>query len=109
MGKFRIKSPCVSIDTACSSSLVGLFMAWQSAMTLTAPISMACGINLMLSNTSQVVASIAGMLSADGRCKTLDQSADGYVRAEACQSVVVDGTSDAMTDASCVCLWLAVQ
>lgn len=26
----------------------------------------------------------AGMMAADGRCKTLDASADGYVRGEAC-------------------------
>ncbi|UPR02038.1 polyketide synthase [Chloropicon primus] len=100
--KYGLQGPCVSIDTACSSSLVGLFMAWQSAMTMSAPISMACGVNLMLASTSLVVVSIASMLSADGRCKTLDQSADGYVRAEACQSVIVDGTSEAMADAHCV-------
>merc|ERR1739848_233975 len=93
--KYGLQGPSVSIDTACSSSLVGLSMAWQSAMTSTAPVSMACGVNLMLASTSLVVASIASMLSADGRCKTLDQRADGYVRAEACQSVIVDGTSEA--------------
>ena len=26
----------------------------------------------------------AGMMAADGRCKTLDAAADGYVRGEAC-------------------------
>jgi acyl transferase domain-containing protein len=26
----------------------------------------------------------AGMMAADGRCKTLDDAADGYVRGEAC-------------------------
>merc|ERR1739843_23525 len=82
--KYGLQGPSVSIDTACSSSLVGLFMAWQSAVTLTTPIS------------------IASMLSADGRCKTLDQSADGYVRAEACQSVIVDGTSESTAGAMCV-------
>lgn len=39
----------------------------------------------------------AGMLSSEGRCKALDASADGYVRAEACGSLVLqalDGTAD---------------
>merc|ERR1739848_978441 len=93
--KYGLQGPSVSIDTACSSSLVGLFMAWQSAVTLSSPLGMACGVNFMLASTSLVVASIASMLSADGRCKTLDERADGYVRAEACQSVIVDGTSEA--------------
>ena len=50
--KYGLQGPCVSIDTACSSSLVSLCMAWQSAMTLTAPISMACGINLILGSST---------------------------------------------------------
>ena len=31
----------------------------------------------------------AGMLTADGRCKTLDASADGYTRQEACGAIAV--------------------
>ena len=31
----------------------------------------------------------AGMLAADGRCKTLDASADGYVRAEAVGTILM--------------------
>ena len=37
----------------------------------------------MRADTTAVL-SMAGMLTADGRCKTLDSSADGYVRGEAC-------------------------
>ena len=33
---------------------------------------------------------VAGMLTLDGRCKTLDSSADGYVRAEAAIVVRLD-------------------
>ncbi len=36
------------------------------------------------------------MLTADGRCKTLDAAADGYVRAEAC--TVIYMTADACPD-----------
>ena len=46
--------------------------------------ALAGGVNLMLSESTTGAAFIAGMLTSDGRCKTLDASADGYVRAEAC-------------------------
>merc|ERR1712078_517712 len=65
-------------------------------------LGMACGVNFMLASTSLAVIGIASMLSADGRCKTLDERADGYVRAEACQSVIVDGTSEVPASSSCV-------
>jgi acyl transferase domain-containing protein len=32
----------------------------------------------------------AGMLSPEGRCKTLDASADGYVRAEAVGAIMIE-------------------
>lgn len=42
------------------------------------------GVNLLLSERTTTATQIAGMLTPDGRCKTLDQLADGYVRAESC-------------------------
>ena len=42
----------------------------------------------------------AGMLAPDGRCKTLDVSADGYVRGEACASAMLQLLSDASEEGS---------
>lgn len=41
---------------------------------------LAAGVNIMIAETTTAAAQIAGMLTFDGRCKTLDASADGYVR-----------------------------
>ena len=40
----------------------------------------------------------AGMLSPEGRCKTLDASADGYVRAEGCGALMLRPLSDSGTE-----------
>jgi len=42
------------------------------------------GVNLTMRAETTAVLSKAGMLCADGRCKTLDAAADGYTRGEAC-------------------------
>ena len=36
----------------------------------------------------------AGMLTPDGRCKTLDIAADGYVRAETCIVLLIQALSN---------------
>ena len=96
---FGLKGPSLTVDTACSSSLVSLHMAFSSL--LLGQCSAACnsGVNIMTSSETPAAFQKAGMLSADGRCKTLDSTADGYVRAEACGSMVLQsaglvGSSD---------------
>lgn len=51
---------------------------------------LAAGVNLTLRPETTAVLSKAGMLAADGRCKTLDAAADGYMRGEACVVHVLD-------------------
>lgn len=41
---------------------------------------LSAGVNLMLAETTTVAAQAAGMLTLDGRCKTIDANANGYVR-----------------------------
>ncbi len=43
-----------------------------------------CGVNVTLNPLTTEMFSKAGMMAKDGRCKTLDSRADGYVRGEAC-------------------------
>lgn len=79
-----LKGPSISIDTACSSSLVGAHLAVSSFIPNGCPRALVCGVNLTMRAETTAVLSKAGMLTADGRCKTLDASANGYMRGEAC-------------------------
>src|SRR3546814_20650458 len=55
-----------------------------------------CGVNLSLGPERTLVVIRARMRAADGRCKTLDAAADGYVRGEGCGVVVRKRLSDAV-------------
>eukprot|EP00854_Cymbomonas_tetramitiformis_P022437 gene22437-27075_t len=90
---FGFQGPALTVDTACSSSLVTTTLACQSLQgDTTAAIS--CGANVILTPHTTLVFHQAGMLSIDSRCKTLDKSADGYVRAEGCAALTIDTTLD---------------
>ena len=52
-------------------------------------LALAGGVNVLLSPASTVAASRARMLAPDGRCKTFDAAADGYVRSEGCGMLVL--------------------
>lgn len=62
--------------------------------------SVAAGVKLILTPSTTAMFKRAGMLAPDGRCKTLDASADGYVRGEACASAMLQLLSDASEEGS---------
>jgi len=79
---FDLHGPSMSLDTACSSSLVALHQACKSIWEGEAPMAIAGGVNMLLHPFAFVGFSKASMLSPNGRCKSFDESGDGYVRSE---------------------------
>lgn len=93
-----LQGPAMVVDTACSSSLSAVHLALQSLRSGECSMALAGGVNLMLYPVSTIVASQLRLMAADGRCKTFDASADGYVRGEGCGIVVLKRLSDAIAD-----------
>jgi acyl transferase domain-containing protein len=94
---FGFKGPCVSLDTACSSSLVAIHAACQSLRSGESEMALAGGVNHLLMPDMSINFSKAQMLAPDGRCKSFDARANGYVRAEGCGIVVLKRLSDALS------------
>ncbi len=93
-----LRGPSLAVDTACSSSLVAVHLACQSLQNRECDRALVGGVNLILSPELTHAFSQAGMISSDGRCKTFDASADGYVRGEGCGVVVLKRLADAIKD-----------
>lgn len=95
---FDLRGPSMAVDTACSSSLVSVHLASQSLRSGESDLALAGGVNLILTPELTITFSQARMLSSDGRCKTFDANADGYVRGEGCGVVILKRYSDALRD-----------
>jgi len=92
------QGPSLAVDTACSSSLVAVHLACRSLRSAECELALAGGVNLILTPDLTVAFSHSNMLAADGRCKTFDASADGYVRGEGCGMLVLKRLSQARLD-----------
>lgn len=95
----NIKGPSVTIDSACSASLQGLDLASHYLQSRTIDAAIVASSNLYMSPehlTDRV--SAGGAHSPDALCHTFDVAANGYVKAEAVNAVIVKRLSDAVRD-----------
>ena len=95
---FDFKGPCIALDTACSSSLVTVHLACQSLWQGDSTLALAGGVNIMICPETTIAESKATMLSPDGRSKSFDARANGYVRGEGAGMVVLKPLSRALAD-----------
>lgn len=79
---YDFHGPSLHIDTACSSSLVAIYEAMQALRSGVCEQALVAGINIMCDPALAIDYYRAGMLSKDGKCRTFDAAANGYVRAE---------------------------
>jgi acyl transferase domain-containing protein/acyl carrier protein len=96
--RLGLQGPAVAVDTACSSSLVAIHQACQALRLGECDLALAGGANVLLSPATMITFSSAQMLAPDGRCKTFDAAADGYVRGEGCGVIVIKRLGDAIRD-----------
>jgi len=94
----NLTGPSMVVDTACSSSLVAIDLATSALRRGEIDLALVGGVSLILSPELSITFSQAQMLAPDGKCKTFDASANGYVRGEGAGSIVVKRLSDAERD-----------
>jgi thioester reductase-like protein len=93
-----LTGPTLSIDTACSSSLVALSQACHSLATGESELALAGGVSVFVTPAHHQLASSLGMLSPVGRCKTFDDTADGFVIGEGAGVVLLKPLARALAD-----------
>ncbi|MBI2570996.1 MAG: SDR family NAD(P)-dependent oxidoreductase [Candidatus Schekmanbacteria bacterium] len=90
-----LQGPCLCVDTACSGSLVAVHLACRSLLAGECGLALAGGAHVMLSPLTMHLEALTQGLASDGRCKTFDARADGFVRGEGCGVVALKRLSDA--------------
>ncbi|WP_421845172.1 amino acid adenylation domain-containing protein [Mycobacterium sp.] len=95
---YDLHGPSATIDSACSSSLVAIHRAAAALRSGECTAAIAGGVSVILSGAAHSALTATNMLSLDGRCKSFDASADGYVRGEGAAVVLLRPLSDAVLD-----------
>ena len=95
---FGLQGPVIQLDTTCSSSLVSAHLACQALRQGEADLALAGGVNLILAPEAMIACCKLRALSAEGRCFTFSNRANGYVRGEGAGMITLQRLSDAVSE-----------
>ncbi|KAK4246302.1 polyketide synthase [Corynascus novoguineensis] len=95
---FRFSGPSFDVDTACSSGLAAVHIACNSLWRGDCDVAIAGGTNILTNPDNWAGLDRAHFLSRTGNCKTFDDGADGYCRAESVATVLLKRLDDALLD-----------
>jgi amino acid adenylation domain-containing protein len=95
--KLGLKGPSISVQTACSTSLVAVHLACQSLLAGECDAALAGGVSVRVPDAGYRYEE--GMVfSRDGRCRTFDAGASGFVGGSGVGVVVLRRLADALRD-----------
>ncbi|EFN60216.1 Fatty acid synthase [Camponotus floridanus] len=92
---FDLIGPSFLVDTLCSSSLTAMHQAILAIRSGECDAAIVGGLNLVLDPVNSLHYHHMNILSTDGKCKSFDISADGYVRSEAVVAIYLQKMTDA--------------
>lgn len=92
---FQFRGPIVQTDTACGSSFTALNEAFLAIKAGLCDQAVVAGSNTLFRPRVSLQFHDLTMITKDGKCKCLDDSANGYVRSEACVVFFLQRSSDA--------------
>ena len=81
---FNLTGASMTVDSACSSSLSAVHLAFNSLVSGESELAVAGGVDILLNEEPYPIMGSCGALSPDGKCKTFDVSANGFVPGEGC-------------------------
>ncbi|GAX60239.1 beta-ketoacyl synthase [Candidatus Scalindua japonica] len=95
---FNFQGPSFTVETACSSSLTAIHLARLAVMRGDCQIALAGGVNISLHRSKYLMLSGMRILSPEGKEKTFDAKADGYVPGEGVGLVLLKKLENAVAD-----------
>lgn len=96
---FDLRGPSMTIDTACSASLTSLDVANKYLQAGEINSAIVAGVHLFLSPEANMDhGAMREAFSTTGKCHTFDAKADGYMKAEGTNAVLLKRLDDAIRD-----------